>query len=100
MTKEIQAYKQIMKERGITQVMLSQQTGIPIRTLNDIFRGKTTNPRIETIKAIEKVLEIETCTRQSDWLNLVDFEKLPNSEKIQIANFFNFAVMTFTNKNK
>ncbi|MBR2974274.1 MAG: helix-turn-helix transcriptional regulator, partial [Clostridia bacterium] len=96
MTKEIQAYKQIMKERGITQVMLSQQTGIPIRTLNDIFRGKTTNPRIETIKAIEKVLEIETCTRQSDWLNLADFEKLPNSEKIQIANFFNFAVMTFT----
>ena len=100
MTKEIQAYKQIIKERGISQIELANISGLPLNTIRNIFSGRTKNPRIETIKAIEKVLEIETCTRQSEWLNLADFEKLPNSEKIQIANFFNFAVMTFTKKNK
>lgn len=47
------------KELKMTLDELSEKSGIAKRTLEDIFRGATKNPRIDTIQAIEKALGIE-----------------------------------------
>ena len=55
---EIQAIKAHLKAVGMTYEDLSVRSGIPVNTLKNIFRGKTRNPRIDTIQAIEAALEL------------------------------------------
>lgn len=50
--------KAFMKKNGITQIELSQKSNIPLQTLRKIFSGKTANPRIDTMQAIEKALGV------------------------------------------
>ena len=59
---EILEIKKLLKERKITYAKLSQLSGVPLSTLNDIFRGKTPSPRIDTIRAIETALDISSPT--------------------------------------
>lgn len=104
---DIAEIKQIMKQKSITQVMISQQTGIPIRTLNDIFRGKTTNPRIDTMQAILSAVGLEeekpTLAQQVldttlANLDIDDYEKLTPAEQKQVADIFNKVVQAFKQK--
>ena len=53
---EIQAIKAHLKTIGMTYETLSERSGIPLNTLKNIFRGKTKNPRIDTMQAIEDAL--------------------------------------------
>ena len=55
---EIQAIKAHLKSVGMTYEDLSARSGIPVNTLKNIFRGKTRNPRIDTMQAIEAALEL------------------------------------------
>ena len=57
---DIQAIKQSMKERKITQQELSQMSGVPLQTIKCIFLGRTKHPRINTMKAIEKALGLDS----------------------------------------
>lgn len=50
--------KKYMKERKITQMELSDMSGIPLQTIRKIFCGVTGNPRVDTMKAIERALNI------------------------------------------
>ncbi len=52
----LQLWKKTKKEIGKTLEDISKETQISISTLKDIFRGKTTSPRIDTVQAIEKAL--------------------------------------------
>lgn len=54
----IDKIKSELKKQNITQIELAQKAGIPIDTLKNFLRGKTKNPRIDTIQAIEKALGI------------------------------------------
>lgn len=56
----IQEIKEKMKSRGITQIKLSELSGIPLQTLRKIFAGITPTPRIDTVEAIEKALHIDS----------------------------------------
>ncbi len=38
---------------------IAENSGIPKRTVDQIFSGKTKNPRIDTMQAIERALGIE-----------------------------------------
>lgn len=53
---KIETLKQKKKETRITFDELSEKSGIPKRTLENIFHGITKNPRIDTINAIENAL--------------------------------------------
>ena len=64
--KTIQEIKKYMKENNITYQELSDRSGIPLNTLKNLFRGKTKNPRIDTMQAIEKALGIENKKTPSD----------------------------------
>lgn len=50
--------KEKKKEKGLTFETLSHLSNVPIQTLHNIFRGHTTNPRIDTLQAIERALGI------------------------------------------
>ncbi len=52
----VQTIKLYMKQQNITYQQLSDKSGIPLNTLKNIFRGKTVNPRIDTMHAIERAL--------------------------------------------
>lgn len=53
---QIDEIKKYMKERKITQVELAQKSGISLRTINEIFRGRIKNPRLDTLNSICETL--------------------------------------------
>ena len=55
---DLELWKKIKKEKKLTLLDISVVSGIPKRTVDDIFSGKTTNPRTDTAQAIEKSLGI------------------------------------------
>ena len=48
-----------IEEKGITLKKLSEQTGIKYTTLNDLARGRTINPKIETMEMLEKATNVD-----------------------------------------
>ena len=56
---DIEQLKKRRKELKMTYEELAIKSGIPLRTLENIFHGVTKNPRIDTLQAIEKALGIE-----------------------------------------
>ena len=63
---KINEYK---KKLGMTTEELSKRSGVPIGTLNKILSGATRDPKLETLKAIARVLG----------LTLNDFDDIPDS---------------------
>ena len=57
--KNIDIYKEKMKELKINQIDLSNLSNIPLNTIRNIFSQRTKNPRTDTIQAIEKTLKIK-----------------------------------------
>lgn len=55
----VQEIKKTMKLRGITQIELAEKSGIPLSTIRRIFAGITPSPRIDTMRAIEKALNLD-----------------------------------------
>jgi transcriptional regulator with XRE-family HTH domain len=56
---DIEYLKRIKKQKKLTLHEISIMSGIPKRTVDDIFSGQTQNPRIDTLQAIERALGIE-----------------------------------------
>ena len=56
----VQYWKALKKEQKLTFDALSEKSKIPKRTLEDIFSGRTPNPRTDTVEAIERALGIYT----------------------------------------
>lgn len=57
---EIQAIKTHLKAHKITYEQLSEKSKIPLNTLKNIFSGRTPNPRIDTMQAIEEALGLSS----------------------------------------
>lgn len=55
---EIEKLKQIMKNKKITYLKLANATGLSVSTITKIFGGYYKNPRIDTMIAIEKALDV------------------------------------------
>lgn len=55
----ISEIKSFLKNHKITYDELSRRSNIPIGTLKSIFSGRTPNPRVDTLQAIEQALGIE-----------------------------------------
>lgn len=56
--------KEAKKKSKLTLQQISDISGIPKRTVDDIFSGHTKNPRIDTMQAIENALFNE---KSKDW---------------------------------
>lgn len=57
---DIELLKTTKKKRKMTLQQIADQSGIPKRTVDDIFSGHTKNPRIDTVEAIERALGISS----------------------------------------
>lgn len=55
---DILEIKKYLKAHKITYKKLSEMSGVPESTLKNIFGGFTSNPRMDTIEAIERALGI------------------------------------------
>lgn len=53
----LEIIQELKKKRGMTTETLSKLSGIPAGTLNKILNGETKDPKLETLKAIARVLE-------------------------------------------
>lgn len=55
---DLELWKARKKELKLTLDDISEKTGVSISTIKDIFRGATYAPRLDTVQAIEEVLEL------------------------------------------
>ncbi len=78
----IEALQKRKKEIGITFDELAQKTGISRRAICGLFSGKTENPRIDTVQAIERALGIApTFSDEERALGLSDNHAIVLSDK-------------------
>lgn len=55
---DLELWKRRRKELGLRYEDLAEKSGVSKRSIEDIFRGYTTTPRIDTVEAIERALGI------------------------------------------
>ncbi len=72
------------KKLNMTTEELSRRSGVPVGTLNKILSGATKDPKLETLKAIARVLG----------LTLNDFDDAVETEPQTIAAHFDGADFT------
>ena len=88
--------KNLMKNKGITYEDLSTMSNIPLNTLKNIFRGKTQNPRIDTVQAIEKALgldkseDIAISAEEKELIELI--KKMTDEEAKELSNYIDFII--------
>ena len=51
----IEEMKRLKAERGYTNEIIAQRSGVPLSTVQKIFAGTTTSPRYSTLLALEQV---------------------------------------------
>ena len=74
---DIQLLRKRQKELKLTYQQLADKAGVSKRTIEDIFRGFTTSPRIDTVQAIEKALGIDNTWTSKDYENgIIDTKKV------------------------
>lgn len=69
----IEALKRAKKLHKLTLDELAARSGVAKRTIEDIFQGKTKNPRVDTMQALESALGLApTFTEEERALGLSD----------------------------
>lgn len=58
----IQEMREKKKEWGYTYAKISELSGVPVGTLQKIFRGETASPRYDTMRALEKAFVMKDHT--------------------------------------
>ena len=91
---DIEVLRKRKKELKMTFDEMSEKSGIPKRTLEAIFVGKTKTPRIDTIEAIEKALGLNNDTPlPQDIMRLIDaISTLSDEECEEVSKFIDFVV--------
>jgi transcriptional regulator with XRE-family HTH domain len=52
----LEKINELKKKKGLTSEQLSNGSGVPLGTLNKILNGTTKDPKLETLKALARVL--------------------------------------------
>lgn len=63
---DLEKWKKMKKEKKLTFDALAEKSNIPKRTLEDIFSGRTVEPRITTVEAIERALGLNQPQTKKD----------------------------------
>ena len=87
-------WKQRKKELKLTNQAISDISGIPKRTVEDIFAGVTKFPRSDTVDAIENALgigkDIEVDISAEEQAFIETFRQLTEDEKKEFYSIANF----------
>lgn len=71
---DLQTLRNAKKAKKMTLMDISVASGIPKRTVDDIFSGHTVNPRIDTLDAIERALGIQTAKSTASKIELNELQ--------------------------
>lgn len=55
---DLELWKKVKKDKKLTIKQIAEKANLPIGSVQNIFCGYVPNPRIDTVQAIEKALEI------------------------------------------
>lgn len=77
----LQAYKNKKKELKLTNKEIADISGIPLRTVEDFFRGAYDNPRIDTVRSIEEALGL---SRSLDWTDEEKANGITDKARIEV----------------
>ena len=91
---DLELWKQRKKMLKLTNQKISDISGIPKRTIEDVFAGVTKFPRADTVEAIEKALGLDkefVSDISVEEKNFLDaFRQLTEEEKKEFFNIANF----------
>lgn len=73
---------EIKKEKGYSNAMISEMSGVPLGTVQKIFSGETSSPRYDTVQALSRALE-----RVSAYSNIADNKMVSESVPAYNADF-------------
>ena len=80
---DITEIKHYLKANKITYEELATRSSIPIGTLKSIFSGRTPNPRIDTMQAIERALGLTEWTAEEKELGVGEHAVVLSPEEWQ-----------------
>lgn len=72
----LEIINKLKKEKKLTSEQLSKESRVPLGTLNKILNGTTKDPKLETLKALARVLGC----------SLDDFDDTPKKKNIKEVN--------------
>lgn len=78
--------QQLMRDRKVNEAELSRQTEIPQPTLHKILSGKTTDPRISTLKVLAEYFEVALDDLYQENLGLTN-KQLPKGISIPVISW-------------
>lgn len=79
----------LKKEKSLTTEQLSIESGVPIGTLNKILNGTTKDPKLETLKALSRVLGCSLDDFDDTTANKEKIELILSKEEKNLLNTFN-----------
>lgn len=103
----IQEIKELMKKNKITQIELSNKSGIPLQTLRKIFSGVVEHPRIDTMEAIIQALELNDKIEEkqnkltSDEIELLEiYRRIPEKDRKYVFGMLRDSIKSPLTKQK
>ena len=83
------------KAQKITLDEISARSGIAKRTIEDIFRGATKHPRVDTMQAIERALGLDApapeVSKETQQLFTL-LNELTEDELVELSSFVDFII--------
>ena len=89
----LEKIKKIKQEKGYTNEVLAQKSGIPLSTLNKILSSVIKDPKIGTLIAITDALDVDINSLIYDNLNIKDKPNPKTTDNLEkLANEYNLNI--------
>lgn len=90
----IEEMKKQKREKGYTYAQMAEMSGVPLGTIQKIFRGETLNPRYDTIQALEELFDEPMVVREKATYNahgpgtytIEDYYALPDEQRVELID--------------
>lgn len=96
--RSVEEIKTILKSRKITYEQLSEMSGIPKNSLNQIFRGRVKNPRIDTMNSIYAALGLSDGPSYSQKSEIMELYDLLDKEHKELAKAYIYGLLASEDK--
>lgn len=91
----IEEMKEKKREKGYTYAQMAELSGVPVGTIQKIFRGETSHPRYDTIQALEELFDEPMAVREEAAVYEVhgpgtytveDYYALPDEQRVELID--------------